>query len=246
AQYPDTMQVESAYFSQFYAFAGLKDLPGAESAFAKYREVSARNKDVIDSNEYMADLAMAQLYIDKGTKLDSALQLTDEALASLQPLRNGGNEGLLEQIEAEISETRARASLGLHQYDLAVEQAQKALVTFNKRAEAHFVLAQAYAGAGEKTKALDEYFEAALLPSNKDLEYRVDLERFYRKNFGNAKQYEAALKQRIGDRFQAAHYVPKLLDQPAPVFEFTTLKGEQFDSAALKGKTTIINFWSPG
>jgi hypothetical protein len=63
------------------------------------------------------------------------------------------------------------------------------------------------------------------MPSNDDLKYRAELERFYRKNFGNEKEYQAALNKRIADRFQATHYVPKLLDQPAPVLEFTTLRG---------------------
>ncbi len=48
------------------------------------------------------------------------------------------------------------------------------------------------------------------------------------------------------ERFQAAHYVPKLVEQPAPAFGFVTLKGEKFDAAALRGRCVIVNFWSPG
>jgi hypothetical protein len=110
----------------------------------------------------------------------------------------------------------------------------------------HSDIAQAYAALGDKRNALDEYFEAALMPSNKDLEYRAELQRFYVKNFGNEKNYEAELNHRIAARFAAANYVPKLLDQPAPALEFTTIKGERFDATALSAKTVVINFWSPG
>lgn len=246
AQYPNSMQVELAYLSRFHTFAELKDLPDAEAEFAKYRDASAKNKDVINPDQYMGYLEMGRLYIERGVKLDAALKLLDQAADSLQPMRNMGNADLVKQAEAQIAEERARDLLGLHKPALAVAQAEKALVALKTRADAHFVLAQAYDGTGEKAKALDEYFEAALMPSNKDLEYRSELQRFYRKNFGNAKQYEVALNQRIAERFRAADYVPKLLDRHAPAFEFTTLKGETFDAAALKGHIVVINFWSPG
>ena len=99
----------------------------------------------------------------------------------------------------------------MHNYDLAVQQAQKAIAKLEKNAETHFILAQAFAGAGQKSKALDEYFNAALMPSNNDLEYRAELQHFYLAHFGNEKQFEAALHQQITNRFQAANYVPKFL-----------------------------------
>ncbi len=153
---------------------------------------------------------------------------------------------MLREVEAQISESRARIYLAMHTYDLAVQQAQMAMAELKKSAELHFIVARAYAGAGQKSKALDEYFNAALMPSNKDLEYRAELQHFYLANFGNEKRFEAVLHQQIVNRFQAANYVPKLLEQPAPKFEFTTLKGEKFDSVQLNGKIVIINFWSPG
>ena len=149
-------------------------------------------------------------------------------------------------IEARCAELRARAYLALHKPNQAVAQAERALPALKENAEAHFVIAQAYALAGDKSKALDEYFKAALMPSNDDLKYRAELQRFYCKNFGNARQYEAKLNKRIADRFQATPYVPRLLDRPAPVLKFTTLKGEKFDSKGLSGKTVVLNFWSPG
>jgi hypothetical protein len=246
AQYPRTVEQQDAYSSRFYACVELKDLPCAESALAKSREASLANKAVEDTTAYGRYLQMAELYAEKGEKLDAALKLTDEADNSLGFLKSPGTEDILREVEAQIAQTRARVYLAMHNFDLAVQQAQIALAEFKKRAELHFILAQAYAGAGQKSKALDEYFNAALMPSNKDLEYRAELQRFYLANFGSEKRFESALHQQIANRFQAANYVPKLLEQPAPKFEFTSLKGEKFDSVQLNGKIVIINFWSPG
>jgi tetratricopeptide (TPR) repeat protein len=248
--YPEAVEVSIAQVSRLSTFVELKDTRGAEAALASYRIARARDRDLIGPNGFNVYLQMAQLYIDSHEKLDTALQLVDEAQETLKAFP--GPHGITiptevkQQVEARCAEMRARAYLVLHKPDQALAEAEKALPGLKESAEAHFVMAQAYALAGDKSKALDEYFEAALMPSNDDLKYRAELERFYRKNFGNEKDYEAALNKRIADRFQATHYVPKLLDQPAPVLEFTTLKGEKFDSKELSGKTVILNFWSPG
>jgi Tfp pilus assembly protein PilF len=189
---------------------------------------------------------MAGFYAQQGVKLDAALKLTDEAEASSVESAKGAGNDEIASVEAQIAETRARIHLGMRNYDVAVAQAQNAMAKLERNAEAHFIMAQAYAGAGQKSKALDEYFNAALMPSNNDLEYRAELQHFYLAYFGNEKQFEAALHRQIANRFQAANYVPKLLEKPAPKFEFTTLKGERFDSTQLNGKIVIINFWSPG
>lgn len=250
AGYPQAIQVQFAQQSRFYTFVELKDVRGAEAALASYRFARAADQDLIDPNSSNVYLAMAQLYIDNSEKLDTALQLANEAQETLKAFP--GPHGFTlppefrRNVEARCAAMRARAYLALHKPEQAITEAEKALPDQKANAEVHFVMAQAYALANDKSKALNEYFEAALMPSNEDLKYREALERFYRKNFGNAKKYQAALNKRIADRFQAAQYVPKLLDQPAPVLEFTTLQGEKFDPKKLSGKTVVLNFWSPG
>lgn len=250
ANYPQAIQARFAQQSRFYTFIELKDVHGAEAALASYRLARVADPDLMDPNGSNVYLAMAQLYIDNSEKLDTALRLADEAQEALNAVP--GPHGFTvppefrQNVEARCSEMRARAYLALHKPDQAIAEAEKALQDLKANAEAHFVMAQAYALGNDKSRALDEYFEAALMPSNEDLKYREVLERFYRKHFGGENKYRAALNKRIADRFQAAKYVPKLLDQPAPVLEFNTLKGEKFDSKTLSGKSVILNFWSPG
>jgi chloramphenicol O-acetyltransferase len=83
------------------------------------------------------------------------------------------------------------------------------------------------------------------MPSNEDLRYRSELERFYR-NFGNEKEYKAALNKRVAERFQEPTMSRSCWTSQRPYLEFTTLKGEKFDSKELSGKTVVLNFWSPG
>jgi hypothetical protein len=248
AQYPNSQQLEFAYSSRFFTCVALKDVECAESSLAKYRG-SLRSHAAENNPDFMSQglyLQIAELYAQRNVKPDAALKLTDEAERSLDPMRRTGNDEFASHMESQIAETRARIYVGIHKYDLAMAQAKKAMTGLGKSADAHLVLAQAYAGVGDKAKALEEYFNGALMPSNKDLEYRAELKRYYLAHFGNEKEFEAALHKQIADRFQAANYVPKLIEQPAPKFEFTTLKGEKFDSANLNGKMVVINFWSPG
>ena len=249
ANYPQAIQVQLAQESRFYTLVELKDVHGAEGTLASYSLARARDRDLIDPNSANLYLAMAQLYVEQAEKLDTALKLADEAQETVKADQPHGMTlppEFKQNLEARCAEMRARAYIALDQPSQAVAEADKALPVLKESAEAHFVMAQAYGLTSEKQKALDEYFDAALMPSNDDLKYRAELERFYRKNFGSAKKYQAALNKRIADRFQAANYVPKLLDQPAPVLELTTLKGEKFDSKELSGKTVVLNFWSPG
>jgi hypothetical protein len=245
AEYPNADASRLAYSSRLQTCVALKDVACAEATLPKFREASRAEatQGLTLQGQY---LQVADLYAEKGVELDTALKLTDEQESSLEPMRRMDADEGVSWLVSQIAETRARIYLGTHKYNLALAEAQKAMTTLEKRADAHRILAEAYAGTGQNAKALEEYFNAALMPSNQDLEYRAELQSFYLAHFGNQKQFETALHKQIADRFQAANYVPKLLDQPAPQFEFTTLKGEKFDAANLNGKIVVINFWSPG
>ena len=202
-----------------------------------------------DVNTPMHEAAMARLYIDKGIKLDSALALLDDAAKTLasESYEQAAKipPDMRRDHEAFIALQRARAYLALHKPELAVPEAKIAIAKTVHNAEAHEILAVAYDAAGRPKQALDEYFEAALLPSNKDLEYRAELERYYRKSVGNGADFQAELSRRIAARAAATNYVPSLLDKSAPALEFTTFKGEKFKATELRHKIVVLNFWSP-
>lgn len=244
--YPGSAEAAMAQYERFQIFAHNKDLNNAEDAFAKYQDAVSHLTNFDNSNRFVDLPSMARLYIEMNTKLDKALALLDKAEARIQEIQGPGSAEIMKRQLAYIAGMRAQADLERKEYAKAIVDAKKGLEGSEKQAQPHFLLAQAYAGAGDKPKALDEYFEAALLPSNNDLKYREELQSYYERNFGGGKAFEATLNERIAERFRDEHYVPKLLDRPAPQLQFTTLKGESFDSAALSQKTVVVNFWSPG
>ena len=250
AKYPDTPQIAFAYEVRFYTLVDLGDVAGAEGSFAKYREMLSKDKNYNDPNSYNADLALVRMYLDKRTKLDMALSLIDQARESANRATNPGQrlpDWFVKSLDAQCAELRARVYVAMKKPDLALPQARKSLELNPKNPDAHFVLAQALAATGDKQKALDEYFEAALMPSNKDLEYGSELQKFYLdKKFGNLDQFNAELQKRKTARFLASKYTPATVDKPAPAFEFASLKGEKFDAASHAQKCVVINFWSPG
>lgn len=250
AKYPDSIQAEYAQESRFSMLVSLGDVPGAEAAFAKYRELTTREKDRLnDPNIHNAYFSMARLYLDKGVKIDQALLLVDQGLQAFNKVpdfANGNFDSFRKSVSAEAAELRARAYLALKKPDLALTEARKSLELNSDNPDTHFFMAEALAGR-DKQKALEEYFEAALMPSNKDLEYGAALRKFYlEKRFGSPDQFSAELQKRKHERFLASHYVPELVDKAAPKFEFSTLKGEKFDAASLGAKSIVVNFWSPG
>ncbi len=248
-RYPGAFEAMWAERARFFALVDLGDIAGAEAALGRCREAASRRIGFFPGGNYNLYLTLARLYLDKGVKFEEALKLIDgaqEALKADPAYRGNIPPEYLRFTGAECAALRARAYVGLRRPELALPQA-KAALEVQKGAENYLVLAQALAGTGDKQNALDNFFEAALLPSNHDLECRAELERFYLKqHLGSRGQLEAALDKRRTARFEAAHYVPQLLDRPAPQLQFVTLKDEKIDAATLGGKTLIVNFWSPG
>jgi hypothetical protein len=249
-KYPDAIEVVFALSDRVATLVRQGDMQGAETALDRYRQASVPIRKITWwSNVHVPFLQLANVYLEKGIKLDQALKLADEALAALKPdpamLGATYSPPTPKWLEAEIGSIRARAYLALHKPDLALAEAQAAIVTRTDPAT-YFVLAQALAGAGQKQRALDAYFEAALAPSNDDLKYRGELQRFYvEQKLGSEDQFAAALAKRRAQRFAAADYMPKLMDRPVHLPDTTTLRGERFDPSSLAGKTVVVNFWSP-
>lgn len=250
AEFPAAAVPDDRELARFMTYIQLEDASGAQVSLTRYRTALAESKSAPDPSMPLNCALLAELYIGKGVGLDAAMRLLDDASEILNGTAARGDLAVgpeyRQSVESRLAKDHARVYLALHQPALALTFAETAVVTRTKDASTHEILAMAYAAIGSKQKALDEYFEAALLPSNYDLKYQGELKRYYLKNFGSEKKYTAELNRRIDERFQATNYVPSLLNRPAPALGFTTLKGEKFDGAALDGKTVVLNFWSPG
>lgn len=61
---------------------------------------------------------------------------------------------------------------------------------------------------------------------------------------GNKKALQARMDTAIASQFTEADYAPHLLKHPAPKFDLTTLRGEQFTNSSLQGRLLILNLWA--
>jgi tetratricopeptide (TPR) repeat protein len=241
AKYPESSQAMGVWRNKLPAAIAKGDVPGAEAAFASWRKFFD-SKRVVDPTAPDAYLSLVQLYADKGVKLQEALKLIDEAESMAPAVMSQSNRNSFDQ---RFVQARMRVYLSLQQPALALAQARKVSLLAQTAAD-YSLLGRVYAAAGEKDKAVDAYFQAALLPDY-DLSCGEQAEQFYLSNhLGDRAQFAGELHKRRAVRFAAANYVPALVDRPAPALEFTTLAGEKFEEAALRSKLVVLNFWSPG
>ena len=146
--------------------------------------------------------------------------------------------------DSSLAYWQARLYLLRGKGELALPLALRVLES-RKTADVQFVLAQAYEATGQKEKARDAYLEAVLTPSRNQREQMERLEKFWTAaGFGNSDQLLEKIESLQKERFKNAHYVPLLVDRPAPDFEVTALNGKKLRSSDLRDKTLVLNFWA--
>jgi thiol-disulfide isomerase/thioredoxin len=129
----------------------------------------------------------------------------------------------------------------------AIEDLEFAARIMTESTKVALALGEVYEKAGRKDAAFTAYLEAATMPQQSSREPTAALERFF---LGGKMGTRAELEQRIVARIRArrakaaAEFKPVPLDRPAPVFEFTTLGGQKFDNAALRGRPAVLTFWA--
>jgi tetratricopeptide (TPR) repeat protein len=249
AKYPDSSISMAAQFAIFHTYVELKDVEHAEAAMATYENMQRKDPHGTGVMMYGLSISLANLYLDKDLDPNKAMKVADKAEATI----TGPHAALFARspeykshVEGTCAAVRARAYLAMHKPAEAIGEATKAVNDDASIPQYRRIRAHAYAAIGDKHKALDDYFEAALLPSNQDADFRNELESYYLKQgFGDRNKFTAELERRRKIRFEAANYVPTLLHRDAPRLAFTTDKGEKFDATALNKKTVVMNFWAP-
>lgn len=244
-KYPNDPGAPSAAAERFQILRERQDVPGAEAVFQQLVQ--------FDPNWADSYAAMAAVYIENSQKLDNALKLLDQA----EQLNKNGTDPASSQVnfyvmlvpdaarnEATLASWRARALLRQGQGALALAPAQKALLT-RKNSDDFFLVAQALEASGAKQKAVDSYMEAVLRPSRQHSQQMERLERLWiNGGFGTNEQLQQKLEAMQDASFRGVNYKPRLVDRPAPPYEFTTLRGEKLRSGDLRDKTVVLNFWA--
>jgi cytochrome c biogenesis protein CcmG/thiol:disulfide interchange protein DsbE len=193
---------------------------------------------------------MARAYLDANQKLPDALLLLDRAEKPLDEHathkdgpRNHSPDSMKAQ-QATIAVTRAGifVAMGRPAEALAILLPRKSEF---KLASSYYLLGRALEATGDYSAAVDAYLESAVRPWKDQKEASAALETLWlRGKMGSSKELQRRIEAATAHDFADAAYVPHLLQHPAPSFDVTTLRGEHFSNAQLKGKIVVLNLWA--
>jgi cytochrome c biogenesis protein CcmG, thiol:disulfide interchange protein DsbE len=114
-----------------------------------------------------------------------------------------------------------------------------------KQPSSFFLLGEALERTGDPKGAVDPYIEAATRPGRDQQQADAALEALWAlKKMGSKKELQRRMDTAVAQQFAEADYMPHLLQHPAPKFDLTTLRGEQFTNSNLKGKIIVLNLWA--
>ncbi len=242
-KYPDDQQAQRAISEWFRILRDLGNVAGAETAFHERVKIDPGSPDPY--------AAIAAVYIENNVRLEEAVKLLEKAdeLAKTNQQNARSHMYLVlspdtKRTESALAYWRARAYLKQGKGELALPLVEKALQA-GKNSEVCLLAAQVYEVTGQTQKALDAYLQAVMQPSEGRVQQMERLERLWANGgFGSKEQLQQKIRSLEDERFKNAHYVPTVVDRPAPDFEFVTLKGEKFRSTDLREKTVVLNFWA--
>jgi thiol-disulfide isomerase/thioredoxin len=220
--------------------AALTDLGEREKV---YEEIRATTPDLLTINVHMA-----RIYLDANEKLPRALILLDEADRELDanaqnhkaPFHYG--EEQTKFWKGRIVVTRA---------DILVRQGKpaEALAILEPRKDefklgwSFYVYGRALEGTGDQRAAVEAYLQSVVRISQYQEDANSRLEKLWREQkLGTKKDLQQRVDALSVQTF--TNYRPQVLRHVAPEFELTTLSGEKLNSAQLRGKKIILNFWA--
>jgi thiol-disulfide isomerase/thioredoxin/Tfp pilus assembly protein PilF len=262
--YPQHDYTQSAYAQLFETLAyQIKDEAAAEKAFADWRGFEPGVADVL--------AAMGRFYVDQKTKPERAVELLTKAIELCQgqvknPIRRSGitrrimvgcaapdpgnpaaGQAALDREFAQLRYYRGLAQAQRGELAASIEDLEFAARVMNESTKVALKLGEVYEKAGRKKAAYTAYLEAATAPQQTSREPTAALERvFLSGKMGTRAELDRRIVSRSRERRAkaAAEFKPVPLDRPTPTFEFTTLKGQKVDNAALRGRPVVLTFWA--
>jgi thiol-disulfide isomerase/thioredoxin/Tfp pilus assembly protein PilF len=262
--YPQHDYTQSAYAELFTTVAyEIKDEAAAEKAFEDWRGFEPGVADVL--------AAMGRFYVDQKTKPEKAVELLTKAIELCQEQvknhiqRSGivrrlivscstpdpGNptpdQARLDRDFAQMRYYRGLAQSQRGELAAAIEDLEFAARVMNESTRVALKLGEVYEKAGRKEAAFTAYLEAATAPQQTSREPTAALERvFLVGKMGTRAELDKRIVARSRERRAkaAAEFKPVALDRSTPAFEFTTLTGQKFDNAALRGRPVVLTFWA--
>ena len=209
-------------------------------------------KQLSEKNPYdiYLPVEMARVYVDADQKLPDALSLLDRSERTLQQCSTPSDDRpyyppvTVKIHRGTIAVTRARILLAMNKPGEALAILLPREAEF-KQPSSFFLLGEALERTGDSKGAVDPYIEAASRPGHDQQRASAALEALWiGKRMGSRKDLQRRLDMAVAHQFAEADYTPHLLQHPAPTFDLTTLRGEQFTNSNLRGKILVLNLWA--
>jgi cytochrome c biogenesis protein CcmG/thiol:disulfide interchange protein DsbE len=239
SKYPQSSESYEARRTLFFAAS---DLPERETLY----------EQLVEKNPYdiYLPVEMARFYVDANRKFPEALRLLDNAEQTLRQCSTPSDDRpyyppqTVKTHEGSIAVTQARILLAMNNPTEALAILLPRKEEF-KQPSSFFLLGEALERTGDAKGAVGPYIEAATRPGRDQEAATLALRTLWnREKMGSKKALQARMDTAIASQFTEADYAPHLLKHPAPKFDLTTLRGEQFTNSSLQGRLLILNLWA--
>lgn len=239
AKYPQSSESDAARSRLFYSVGALSE-----------REVLYKRLSEQNPFDIYLSVEMARAYVDAKQKLPDALHLLDGAEKVLEQCSTPSDDRpycppqTVKIHRGSIAVTRARTLLAMDKPNAALAILLPLKAEF-KQPSSFFLLGEALERTGDVKGAVDPYIEAATRPGLDQERASAALEALWsREKMGSNQGLRHRMDSAVANQFAEAEYVPHLLQHPAPKFDLTTLRGEEFTNSNLKGKLVVLNLWA--
>jgi thiol-disulfide isomerase/thioredoxin/predicted negative regulator of RcsB-dependent stress response len=240
----------------------ITEFPKGQEAMNARMELFARSKDLVEREKIYSEMRqinpedmlpvaeMANAYLQANQKLPQALALLDEA-ERLLDANSKADSHSMQYTEQTIKFWKGR--IAVTRADILVRQGKPAealAILQPRKSEFHlgwsfYVYGRALEGTGHKREAVDAYLQSVVRASQYQEDANARLEKLWRRQkLGSRRELQQRVDALSAQSFENKQYRPQLLKHAAPEFELTTLQGEKFDNAHLRGKKIILNFWA--
>jgi thiol-disulfide isomerase/thioredoxin len=223
-------------------FLEAKDIDEREKLYSEIRAT--------DPNDISTRIGMAKAYLDANQKLPQALAMLDEA-DHLLDLNSKTDQPSSRYPEQQLKFWKGR--IAITRADILIRQGKpaEALAILRpwkngfKLGRSFYVYGRALEETGDKRGAVDAYLQSVVRASQYQEDANTRLEKLWlRQKLGTKNELRQRVDALSAQSFVDQNYRPQVLNHAAPEFVLTTLNGEKLNSAQLRGRKVILNFWA--
>lgn len=187
-------------------------------------------------NLVMVHGQVAEALIDRGEKLDRALEYAKKARAACP------DEERFQGVRAACDVLIGRAQLGLGDFDAAIATFTAAAASPDSQGPLRR-LGEAYERKGSADQAIDAYIRAVSIFPTRDTSAAEPLRALYAKRHGNLQDLDAKIAASRARSRERVALDERRHEREAPTWKLPDLAGKTVQLEDYKGKVLVVDFW---